>query len=372
MLVDHYISGMNQEAGGTSTVVAQMCDELSFSQDQQVRLITQSFTYEKLKLPNSSSVTIQNIVIGNKLDRMVGFTVQKEYRKLIQKKMPDVLHIHGIWDYSCVAIQKIAMEANIKVIIQPHGMLEPWALSWRKYRKKLAMFAYQHSMLSSAQMIIATSEIERDSLEKILPSSTIEIVQNGIIFPKLVKRVRDHTTKKTALFISRIHPKKGIINLLSAWKQCNAQNWQLIIAGPDDDGHLSLVRKEIERLGIQSTVKYVGNLDDTEKWRYYFGSDVFILPSFSENFGLVVVEAMCASLPVVTTTGTPWRHLESKRCGWYIDPNVDAITEVLNIIKNLDDDELKKMGDRACDYAREFDWKKVVTTLKGTYRAVIS
>src|SRR6185369_15513882 len=108
-----------------------------------------------------------------------------------------------------------------------------------------------------------------------------------------------------ALFLSRIHPKKGLLNLIEAWARLRPKNWELCIAGPDETNHLAAVMRLLGSFGLERQVRFLGELWGDAKSQAFLDSDLFVLPSFSENFGLVIAEALAHGIPVITTQATP-------------------------------------------------------------------
>ncbi len=172
------------------------------------------------------------------------------------------------------------------------------------------------------------------------------------------------------VFLSRIHPKKGIVNLLQAWKNAKLpKNWKLLLIGPDEKSHSVEVNQEIERLGLRQDVSLVGNVDDSEKWKWLFNGDLFVLPSFSENFGIVIAEAMLAGLPVITTTKTPWQVLRREKMGWWVEPNVDDLTTALVEASLLSTEQRREYGTRCKLYAQQhFSWDNAAKKMNEAYR----
>jgi glycosyltransferase involved in cell wall biosynthesis len=131
--------------------------------------------------------------------------------------------------------------------------------------------------------------------------------------------------RKTALFLSRINPKKGLPMLLDAWQRVAPEGWRLVIAGNDDSNHLPIVERKIRELGLQDQVEVAGPLFGAAKEAAYRNADLFVLPSYSENFGIVVAEALGYGVPVLTTTGCPWQELQTHGCGWWVEPTPEGI-----------------------------------------------
>ena len=145
------------------------------------------------------------------------------------------------------------------------------------------------------------------------------------------------------------------------------------MAGPDEGGHRAEVAAMIREAGLQDVWSLGGEVDDVAKWEVFRSSDLFILPTHSENFGISVAEALAAGLPVITTTGAPWGGLESHHCGWWVDPSAPALAGALAAATSSEVDSLREMGSRGRSWmAAEFSWKGVAESMARAYKTLVS
>jgi glycosyltransferase involved in cell wall biosynthesis len=177
---------------------------------------------------------------------------------------------------------------------------------------------------------------------------------------------------RSALFLGRIYPIKGLLMLVEAWARVRPDGWLLRIAGPDEDGHQKQVEKAVAAAGLGEAVSFTGPVGYQMKKSTFFNADLVVLPSHSESFGIVVAEALAHGLPALTTTGTPWSILPESGCGWWVDATVDGIAEGLRQATTLDPEALRSMGakGRALVIAR-FGWKRVADLMLSTYESVL-
>jgi glycosyltransferase involved in cell wall biosynthesis len=298
-------------------------------------------------------------------------------RRLAGTHAGDVLiHDHGMWAHSNFSAWQASRDAKVPYVLSPRGMISPWALGHKGWKKRIALPLYQRRILEDAAMLVATAESEYESIREFGLKQPVAIIPNGIDPVESVSPVTrvdraEGNRRRTALFLSRIQAKKGLLNLLHAWAQITAPDWCLKIAGPDEGGHLQEVRLTIERLGLSGSVEYVGASSGESKSRLYSSSDLFVLPTFTENFGLVVAEALAHGLPVITTKGAPWRDLEVHRCGWWIDIGVEPLVAALREAFALPDVERQSMGVRGREYVRRYDWKDIASRMADVYRWVL-
>jgi len=145
----------------------------------------------------------------------------------------------------------------------------------------------------------------------------------------------------------------------------------LCLAGPDKVGHLEEVMRRVRMHGLESSVEYVGEAEAAVKAALFENANLFVLPSFSENFGVVVAEALAHGLPVITTRGAPWEGLVNYGCGWWVEPTVDGLTEALREALCMDPASLCKMGEKGSEYAKEFGWPDISLKTADVYRWVL-
>ena len=160
--------------------------------------------------------------------------------------------------------------------------------------------------------------------------------------------------------------------LVEAWARVRPEGWKLRIVGPDEAGHQAEVERVANRTGITSVVEFVGKVSGSAKVTAYASADLFILPSYTENFGMAVAEALAHSLPVITTTGTPWSLLPERGCGWWVAPTVDHLADALTEATALDDEALRDMGSRGRELvSKEFSWQRAALKMKEAYQWVL-
>ena len=174
---------------------------------------------------------------------------------------------------------------------------------------------------------------------------------------------------RTVQFVGRISPYKGLPDLLRAF---DADGWKLRIVGPDQDGYVEELKQLAERLGISDKVEFVGPKFGDELTREYASADLFVLPTYSENFGSVVIESLAQGVPVICTKGAPWKELEEYGCGWWPDVGVGPIRQALHEAMSLSDGERKQMGERGRRLVKEkYTWKAVCAKLMAGYELVV-
>ncbi len=215
----------------------------------------------------------------------------------------------------------------------------------------------------------ATSRQEFDSLRRLGLRQPIALIPNGVDVPELTDMARQVESRRIALFVGRIHPVKGLLGLVDAWSRVRPEGWRMIIAGPDEGGHRAAVEERLRTVGLSADFEFVGSVDGAEKAALYNRAELFLLPSFTENFGLAVAEALAAGVPVIATKGTPWAALVHNRCGWWVDLGVDALVAALKESTQTPAMSLRAMGERGRAYAEDaFGWAEIAKEMSAVYR----
>ncbi len=370
------IAGIRLDHGGTSRSVPALCDALGVT-GIDWHLVTGTPSDPEVRCNFPVDMSRVCIVRESGLLRQLG--VGKGFCRHLAaltsaNRSQSLVHDHAVWLPTNHAVATFCRTAGVRRIVSPRGMLGAWALNHGRWKKKLAWWIYQYRDLVSADAFHATSHQEADEIRALGLTQPIAVIPNGISFPCQFSVRRRTTARRRMLFLSRIHPKKGLLELVHAWKKASiGPEWELVIAGPDEAGHRSVVEALVCQLGLSDSISFPGPLDDDEKWQAYADADVFVLPSFSENFGIVIAEALAAGLPVITTTGTPWQAMEEIDCGWWVKSEVDALSQTLQKVTKLPGDRLREMGQAGSAWVRqEFPWSRVATQMLQFYRWIIN
>lgn len=291
-------------------------------------------------------------------------------RDLLTAK-PAIAHVHGLWDAGTYAAMRILRCRAMPLVYTPRGMLEPWALRQRWLKKKAFLLAYLKPILSHADLLHATSAEESDTLRALGLRQPIAVIPNGIDLTAESAQPASRPTlaaPRRLLYLGRLHPKKGLENLLRAWARLDRGGWRLSIAGIDEAGHQARLVALANELAVHDTVDFPGPQIGEDKRRFLGAGDAFVHPSFSENFGIAVAEAMAAGLPVVATVGTPWSCLADHRLGWWVEPTPDALARTLAELIRTDPAVLADMGRRSREYvARTFAWPAIGSQMAACY-----
>jgi glycosyltransferase involved in cell wall biosynthesis len=330
--------------------------------------------------PVQSHIVRQNILRilpnpwqGRFLTWMWRYSYMGTIKRLIAGGSPVLVHDNGIWLATNHCATVAAKKMKVPLIISSRGMVSEWAMRHRHWRKDLAWRIYQRKDLERADVIHATSEKEADGIRRLGMRQPIAVIPNGVDIPVWKERQPEKAGLKTLLFMSRISPEKGLLLLADAWVDLKLrEKWRVRVVGFDQGGYLRQVREHVQKLGIEASFEFPGPVSDRLKWETLCQADAFILPSYTENFGLVVSEALAAGLPVITTHGTPWSELPARGCGWWVPTDAPSLRRALSEMTGLTDDERAAMGKRGRQWMESsFAWPAVARQMRDVYMWIL-
>lgn len=288
---------------------------------------------------------------------------------------PDILHLRGLWSsFTRAASFYYYLKRKSTLIVQPAGMLEPWSLRQNSFLKYLHYLLFEKYIFKNASCVHAASSLESDSIKQlnICPNSIVRVIPTGTDMPsdEVVSTLHlcRSTSSKSILFLSRLHRKKGIELLLDAFSHSKLTNWDCLIVGDGDPVYVSSLKSIASALPCSSRIKFLGHLNGLAKEHVFQAASVFVLPTYSENFGIVIPEAMSWKLPVITTTHTPWSFIDDHKLGWIVNPSASELLHALNRLTTLNDSDLAAMGESARVYAvNNFSWSHSAAYMKDVY-----
>lgn len=375
LYVVHTTGGLDARYGGPSRSVTALCTALAVH-GAEVDLISAANPRVDRSpvLPPSQSVRV-HLEPAWHVGRLRYYPAYStRLRAILGQEGVDrsaVIHDHGLWGHFNWCAWRASRTFGVPYVLSPRGMLEPWALNAKRWKKRLAMMLFQRRILETVDLYVATAVSEYESIRAFGLRGPVAILPNGVdaeAFQVDAAAKRSEGAERTALFLSRIHPKKGLLDLVEAWANATPSGWRLVIAGSDEDGHMNVVMETIRRRRIGDSVSYVGPMDGPAKWALYGSVDLFVLPTYSENFGMVVAEALACGVPVITTKAAPWADLVARRCGWWVEVGVAPLAAALREATSMDPAALRVMGNRGRQFARGFAWTSIAGKFAETYR----
>ncbi|MEM8973292.1 MAG: glycosyltransferase [Pseudomonadota bacterium] len=289
----------------------------------------------------------------------------------------DVLHVHAIWNFPTFVSMRAARRASVPYIVAPQGSLEPWALGQKAIGKRIYGAFTEVPLLQNATFMQALTSNEAEQMNRFGLKSPIEIIPNGINEDSfdidaapLTRRLDLTSDQKTLLFLSRLHPKKGVDVLIRAFASLAARRTDvtLVIAGHDaGSGYGNELANLSQQLGLGDRCRFIGEVQGSEKYQALLGADGFVLTSHSEGLPVAVVEAMAAGLPVLITPGCNIPEVEDWQAGYIVEPEPDAVVKGMAMMFD-DPEHARAMGDRGRLLVREkFTWKRIARRMCDVY-----
>jgi glycosyltransferase involved in cell wall biosynthesis len=285
----------------------------------------------------------------------------------------DVLHNHGMWQMNAIYPAKAAMRGNVHLVFSPHGAFSEWAMQHGSLAKRFFWPLLQRPALKRATCFHATAESEYHDIRRLGFKQPVAIIPNGIDLPTITSS-KAKRNQRTLLFLGRVHVVKGLDMLLPAWRsvQDSFPDWRLVIAGGDDgyngvSGYLDEVKGIALQLGL-NRVEFPGPLYGEDKWQAYRDADLYVLPSYSENFGMTVAEALVMGTPAIVSKGAPWSGLELEGAGWWTPIGVEPLVASLKDAMSQPPSVLYEMGECGRRWMqKDFTWNSIGYKMSSTY-----
>lgn len=270
----------------------------------------------------------------------------------------DVVHLIAVYSFPTFPTLAYCRRFQKPLVWSPRGSLQRWEGSTRVATK----FAWERvcQILASRDRVVlhTTSEEEARQSQARFPGVRTVVVHNGVELPAYVRRT-DPGAELRMTYLGRLHPIKGIENLLDACKlmEGDADRWQLTIAGSGEGDYSKVLMSKVEKLGLQARVDFAGEVFGDAKENLFAESDVVVAPSYVENFGMVIAEALAHEVPVIAGTRTPWQGLHANECGLWVENDAQSLAAAIRRMRAL---PLREMGRHGrCWMQREFSWEAV-------------
>ncbi len=299
----------------------------------------------------------------------------------------NIVHQHGI--FLPTSLLSLMASRSNKVIISPHGYLEPEKLRVSILKKKIVLFLFEKLNLMNCSCLIACSRQEASYLRDFGLKQPIALLPNGVdeSFVRNDSNNNKNTSFRTKyeisldtkvlLFLSRIHPFKGLKLFLESLviikEQFRKNKWIFIIAGQDELNHEKELRQIVTKHKMEDIVRFVGPQYGKEKIEALDSADCFILPSKGENFGISIIEALARGVPVLTTKNTPWKELNETQCGWWIERSIEGFSNTLLQIISTSSSDLCQMGNKGIVLIKDrFTWPNITIQSMQIYKWVLN
>ncbi len=381
MKVGVLTASISRKAGGLFWSVRSLATEISsLNCSVHVFSITDDFSHKDSQHWQISELNI----MARRGPASFGYA--PELKKTLQAANLDILHTHGLWMYPSVAATQWSNDSGHPFVISPRGMLDSWAIRNSRWKKRVAGFLYEHAHLRRAACLHALCNSEYKAMREYGLTNPVAIIPNGVNLPEYSSTgltapdwLSDLPPNiKILLYLGRIHPKKGLVNLLHAWKHIQNRNyntqkqWHLVIAGWDQHSHEEQLKKMATDLDIKKTIHFVGPLFDDLKTTAMANADAFILPSYSEGLPMAVLEAWSHALPVIMTPQCNLPEGFSAGAAIKAHPDTSSISQSLEELFNKHENDLQIMGSKGLKLVKEkYMWPRVASQMLEVYDWVL-
>ena len=324
------VSHLHPRYGGMSAAVPQL--GLEVQRNGPINVDLASFcAHEESYLPHGYSQSKVSQWPASRVAWMHHPGLRRDLRKIIDSA--DGIHVHGLWEQSTAIVCKMARQMGRPYIISAHGMLEPWAMKTKSVKKYLYAALCERANVRNASCLHALTCNEAASYRRFGARCPVAIIPNGVNVPSnlssetFFRQFPGLRHKRILLFMSRLHPKKGLDMLVSAWAALAKQfpDAHLVIVGPDFEGMQATLEQAVAQKQLGEHVSFTGMLSGRVKWSALAAAECFLLPSYSEGLSMSVLEAMAAGLPVIVTKPCNMPEVSRHSLGWEIEPRTDHL-----------------------------------------------
>ncbi len=285
---------------------------------------------------------------------------------------PDLVHTHGLWMYPSWVSHRWSERTGRPRLISPHGMLDPWAIRRSAWKKQTVRWLFEDAHLKGAACLHGLSEAEAKAIRSFGLRNPICVIPNGVDLLQSVPAERSGTRDKTVLFVGRIHPKKGLQELLQGWTtvRCEAEEhgWRLVVAGWGDKSFEADLHRFASEQQLMRTIHFVGPKYGDAKSQIFRSADAFILPSFSEGLPIAVLEAWAYALPALITPQCNLPEGLAGNAALEISPTPDDISRGLRQLFAMTEADRHQMGLAGHRLVEtRFAWPIVAERMKSVY-----
>ena len=396
MRVLHVIPSVSGQAGGPSHAILPMCRALG-SQGVEVLLATSDDGLAMAKGENGTAVQFgqptdykgqPTIFFPSQFG--ASFKYSRPFAQWLNNNVAefDLVHIHAVFNHACIAAARACSRQAVPYIVRPLGTLDPWAMNQKSWRKRVFWNAGVKGLLSAAAAVHYTAKTEQTATEQSLGLNHGVVIPLGIELPPIGEMVGEPVSRRTlaqklpalgehpyVLVLSRLLPTKGLDVLLEAFlsllKQNNFADWRLVLAGEGPTQYVAGLRQAVAAARADEQVLFPGWLDGEEKAAALNHASLLALPSYHENFGLCVIEALASGVPVLVSPHVNLAgEVEAAGAGWVVEIEKEAI-ELALLAALRDRDELVRRGAAGRALAARFEWSIIADKLRSLYSSVL-
>ena len=355
--------------GGAIQSVYQLCLKLA-QNDCQVQVLTTNSNGlgRELSVEFNRDLQLTTGLTVRYCRRLFRHSISLDFLKVLPAylRRARVVHLTGVYSFPTFPSLYLCKRWDIPVVWSPRGALQQWAGS-RRVGLKSAWVAFCKIVLPKNLILHVTSEAEASESGQKLPNVPTIVIPNGVEIPDLINHISQNGFLRL-LYLGRLDPKKGIENLLIACekiKKVYKHSFKLTIAGEGSESYTHSLKNLVKERGLFHQVHFVGHIDNDQKKSLFAQIDVTVVPSYTENFGIVVAESLAHAVPVIASKGTPWQRVEEIGCGFWVDNDSDTLAKALDDVSRMDLVEMGNCGRLWME--REFSLSYVANRMSEVY-----
>lgn len=369
MKIIHVVAGLWKDTGGPAEVIPNLCmAQAEAGMDVTLVSIDGNNAVQLEALSQSTA----NLVLVKAVDNIIRYAPDL-HSVIADLGEPDIIHNHGHWLYPNWCASKIARQKNKVLVTTPHGTLVPGMLQRARFKKQIAWGLFDRHLISSANAIHALSEAERDAMSiKIGPAAgKCIVIPNGVHTGSMHRAEARRDDDRVLLFLSRLAPIKGVMQLVRAWYlvQASLPNWRLKMVGPVDE----VIRHELAKFDLEEVrIDVVGPVYGDDRWAHYDDADAFVLPTLGEGLPTVLLEAAAHGLAIITTQEANFPALVDAGACRLTKPTVPDLAQDLEQFLSASEVERSVLASRAHRLiADQFSWSKIGQIWGDQYAALL-
>ena len=282
----------------------------------------------------------------------------------------DVVHLNAVYNFTTLPALLAARLADKPVVWSARGALSRWKET-RHTAPKLAWERLCRALAPARTVLHLTSSSEQEQAAARMVGVRTALIANGVEVPAEAPRPAPSETLRM-LYLGRLHPIKGLENLVAACAELargGERRFSLTLAGGGEPAYVETLRRAIADAALEDRLTLLGEVPPAEKGRLFAAADVLVAPSFTENFGLAIAEALAHAVPVIAGRGTPWQGLEKHDAGLWVPNDPRSLAAAITAARAR---PLAAMGARGRAWMeRDFGWDRVASDMRALYDRLV-
>jgi glycosyltransferase involved in cell wall biosynthesis len=384
----HVIPSLAQIRGGTSRAILEMVKALQDCGVDAEIVCTNDNGSKILEVPLCERIIYEQVPVyffprySPVHVSLREFAFSSQLTTWLWQNIPkyDLLHVHAIFSYPSTVAMTIARLRGIPYLVIPHGLLCQWALQQSRRKKQIYLNLIERANLNNSQVLHFNSEKEQQEVCSLGLDVPSFVLPHGLYVSSPILNARHRlrqcfnlpVDEPVILFLSRLHPVKGLDYLIAALSKLTNHRFSFILAGNGTSEYEAEIKSLLVSTGMHKRTYLAGFVEGEMKNLLLQGSDIFVQTSYLESFGMAVMEALAAGLPVLVTPGVALASfIEQHQIGYIAELNIAAIAKALEHCLRHPQ-EAKDTGDRARQFILEkYTWEKIAPQIQQIYTNIL-